>query len=56
VLHPDAQTYNSLISHFETRSTCAGGGCRIRPTDTFRRLNRTRHQNSSAIYWQWSWT
>ena len=44
---PDAQTYNSLISHFET-SLDRAAAARPNPgrTDTFRRLNRTEYQNS----------
>ena len=47
VPRPDAQTYNSLISHFET-SLDRAAAARPNPgrTDTFRRLNRTEYQNS----------
>src|SRR4249920_2936297 len=47
VPRPDAQTYNSLISHFET-SLDRGAAAKPNPgrTDTFRRLNRTEYQNS----------
>jgi hypothetical protein len=43
---PDAQTYNSLISHFETSLDRRGGQPNPGRTDTFRRLNRTEYQNS----------
>jgi hypothetical protein len=44
---PDAQTYNSLISHFEI-SLDRAAAAKPNPgrTDTFRRLNRTEYQNS----------
>ena len=44
---PDARTYDSLISHFET-SLDRAAAAKPNPgrTDTFRRLNRTEYQNS----------